>query len=82
MGGSDDPSNIIEVSIEEHANLHLDLYLQYGDYKDWIACQGLSGQMNGYEIQMEFSRMGGYMTSAKLTHEQRVALDIRQIQRK
>jgi hypothetical protein len=27
-GGSDDPSNLIEVTIEEHAKLHYDRYLE------------------------------------------------------
>ena len=29
-GGTDDPSNIIELSVEEHAEAHRILYEQYG----------------------------------------------------
>ncbi len=43
MGGGDEPSNIIEVTIEEHAELHLDLYLKYGNWQDWRAFNGLMG---------------------------------------
>ena len=44
MGGSDDPSNLIEVTIEEHAELHLDLYLTHGKVEDYIAYNMLSGK--------------------------------------
>ena len=46
MGGTDDASNIIEVSVEEHAELHLSLYLEYGKVEDWIAYRGLGGLMS------------------------------------
>jgi hypothetical protein len=37
-GGSDDPSNLIELTPEEHANAHLELYHQYGRPQDlWAA---------------------------------------------
>ena len=51
MGGGDEPSNLFECSVEEHANLHLDLYLTHGHWEDWIACQSLSGQMGREEAQ-------------------------------
>ena len=44
MGGSNDPSNLIEVSVEEHAELHFHLYLTYGKYADWVAYHMLSGR--------------------------------------
>ena len=50
MGGTDDPSNLIEVSVEEHANLHLSLYLEHGKYEDWIAWQAISGVIGKEEI--------------------------------
>jgi hypothetical protein len=43
MGGSDDASNLISVSVEEHAELHLALYLEHGKWEDYIAAQGLAG---------------------------------------
>ena len=58
-GGTDDPSNIVEVSIEEHAELHLNEYLTYGLYEDWIAYSALSGQIGKGEIQRERARMVG-----------------------
>lgn len=52
-GGTDDPSNLIEVTIEQHAELHLARYLEYGERGDWWAFMGLSGQMGKEEILAE-----------------------------
>ena len=48
-GGTDDPSNLIEVTVEEHAELHFARYLQYGELGDWVAAMGLSGQISSAE---------------------------------
>jgi hypothetical protein len=50
MGGTDDPSNLIEISVEEHADAHHKLYEQFGLWQDYAAWQGLSGRMNKEEI--------------------------------
>ena len=50
MGGSDDPSNIIELSIEEHAEVHKKLYEQYGKKEDLCAWKGLSGQWSLLQV--------------------------------
>jgi hypothetical protein len=52
MGGSDDPSNLIELTIEEHAEAHRKLYEQHGHWQDKVAWQGLLGLI-GYEEIME-----------------------------
>lgn len=49
-GGSDDPSNLIEVSVEEHAELHKKLWEENSDYRDYLAWQGLSELMNKEDI--------------------------------
>jgi hypothetical protein len=46
MGGSDDPSNLIKLTIEEHALAHKDLYDQHGKIEDLIAYRMLSGQIS------------------------------------
>ena len=51
MGGSDDPTNLIEVSVEEHSELHLALYLEYGRTEDWVASQSLAGLMGKEEAR-------------------------------
>ena len=45
-GGTDDPSNLVEVSVEQHAELHLALYLEHGYVEDWVAAMALSGQIS------------------------------------
>lgn len=30
MGGSDEPSNLVELSVEEHTNAHKELWEKYG----------------------------------------------------
>ena len=51
MGGSDDPTNLIEVSIEQHAELHFALYLEHGYLEDWVAAHALAGQMTSDEAR-------------------------------
>lgn len=50
MGGTDDPSNLIEVTVEEHAELHKILWLENGKWQDKIAWLALSGRMGKEEI--------------------------------
>ena len=45
-GGTDDPENIILLTIEEHAEAHRLLYEKYGRWQDFYAWKGLSGQIN------------------------------------
>jgi hypothetical protein len=45
IGGSDDPSNLVELTVEEHAEAHRKLYEQYGHWQDKIAYDMLSGQI-------------------------------------
>ena len=58
MGGTDDPSNLIEVTAEEHANLHLALYLEHGKREDWVAYHAISGHIGKEEIIRERARLG------------------------
>lgn len=50
MGGSDDPSNIIELTVEEHAEAHKKLYEEFGHLQDKLAWQGLLGLISNAEI--------------------------------
>ena len=56
MGGSDDPSNLIELSIEEHAEAHRLLYEQYGKLQDKLAWLGLSKMISSADIIAELLR--------------------------
>lgn len=50
MGGTDDPSNLIELTVEEHAEAHKVLYEEHGHIEDYCAWKGLSGQIGKEEI--------------------------------
>lgn len=41
-GGTDDPSNLVELSVDAHAEAHRVLYEQYGRWQDYVAWQGLA----------------------------------------
>jgi hypothetical protein len=49
MGGSNDPSNLVTVTIQEHANLHKQLWEELGNEEDRIAWMCLSGQISNSE---------------------------------
>lgn len=49
MGGDNSPENLASVTVEEHSELHLSLYLEHGHYEDWIAYHCLSGQITNRE---------------------------------
>lgn len=50
MGGTDDPSNLVALTIKEHAEAHRVLYEKYGRVQDRRAWMGLSNMMTGKEI--------------------------------
>ncbi len=54
-GGTDDPSNIVELTIEEHAEAHRLLYEEHGHWEDKVAWLGLSGKIGKDEIIRERS---------------------------
>lgn len=51
MGGSNDPSNLIELTVAEHADAHRVLYETHGHWQDLLAWRALSGQINSDEIR-------------------------------
>ena len=59
MGGTDDPSNLIELTVEEHALAHKKLYEEHGKRQDLIAYQMLSGQIGKDEVLFEARSIGG-----------------------
>ena len=52
-GGTDDISNLIELSPLEHAEAHRLLYEQFGRWQDYIAWQGLSGLDANFDAAKE-----------------------------
>ena len=57
MGGTDDPSNLIEVTVEQHALLHKQLWEDLGYQEDYIAWRCLSGQITTQEATLEAIRL-------------------------
>jgi hypothetical protein len=53
MGGTDDPSNLVELTIEEHAEAHRILYEAHGRWQDKVAWQGLLGLIPHQAIMEE-----------------------------
>lgn len=56
MGGGDEEENIVELTIEEHAEAHRILWEQHGFREDYIAWKALSGQMTMPEIRREVGK--------------------------
>lgn len=69
MGGSDDPSNIIKLTLEEHARAHEELYEKYGNEYDRIAWLSLSGMINKDEIIQMAQIENGRRAAKRLTKE-------------
>ena len=49
-GGTDDPSNLVRLTVEEHAQAHLDLYEKNGDERDLLAYKFLLGQIDKQDL--------------------------------
>ena len=77
MGGTDAPSNLIELTIEEHAEAHRELYREHGCWEDKIAYQALEGSIGKEEIIFkvlsEGGKKGGEVSRIDWTPERRAA---------
>jgi hypothetical protein len=52
-GGTDDESNLVYLTVEEHAEAHRLLYEQYGRKQDYLAWKGLAGLIGKDELLKE-----------------------------
>ncbi len=68
QGGTYDPSNVVLLTMEEHAEAHKELWEKYGNKKDYIAYKALSGQMSKEEARIEAVKAA--LTGKKQTPEQ------------
>jgi len=55
-GGSDDPSNLVQLTVEQHAEEHKKLWGQYGRWQDKIAWKTLSGQISKQQAREEMMK--------------------------
>ena len=60
-GGSNDQSNLVQLSVEEHADAHKKLWEQHGRWQDKIAWQTLSGQISIQEAREEMMKYNNPM---------------------
>jgi hypothetical protein len=65
MGGSDHPSNLIELTVEEHAEEHKILYWLYGKWEDKLAWQSLSNMLGKEEIIKNLLSQAGKIGGSK-----------------
>lgn len=57
MGGSDDASNLVELTVEEHAEAHRKLWETHGNWQDRLAWLGLMGLVPKAELAAEAVRI-------------------------
>ena len=65
MGGTNDPSNLVEVTVEQHALLHKQLWEDLGHQEDYIAWRCLSGQITHQEAIRESVRLAAFRSRGK-----------------
>jgi len=59
MGGSDDPNNLVEVTLTQHAMFHYCNWQLWGNLEDKIAWRAISGQISIEEVIYESRKLGG-----------------------
>lgn len=60
-GGTDNPENIVHLTVPEHAEAHRELYEKNGKIEDYLAWKGLSGIIGKEEIIKELMIANGKM---------------------
>ena len=68
MGGTDDPSNIVLLTVEQHADAHRVLFEEHGKQEDYIAWKALSGQLGKEELLHERAKLGAYVANSNGAH--------------
>lgn len=83
IGGTDDPSNLVELTVEEHAEAHRVLFETYGRWQDEVAWKTLSGQISNYEATQEVRRLAniGNTNFAGKTHTEEARKKISEYQK-
>jgi len=69
MGGTDEPSNLVELTVEEHAEAHRVLFEQYGRKEDDLAWKGLAGIIGKEELLHELFVHAGKKSRPPIGHK-------------
>jgi hypothetical protein len=75
-GGTDDPSNIVYLTVKQHAEAHKKLFKKYGRWQDKLAYEGLSGQIGKEEIIQEIYKNRKNRTGAILSEETKLKISM------
>lgn len=73
-GGTDDPSNIIRLTVEEHAEAHRLLYEKYGRWQDEVAWKALEKTISKAELirQIQSAATKGKKQSPEHIHKRKM----------
>ena len=77
-GGSNDPSNIVSLTIEEHSEAHRVLFEIYGRWQDKLAHQALSGIIGKEELIKTLLSNGGKTNKGKKYNKWKNPMSIEQ----
>jgi len=58
LNGVNNKNNIDCVTIQEHASIHYERWVYCGDWQDYVAWQGLSGQISTQEATLLAGKLG------------------------
>lgn len=67
MGGTDEKSNLVELSVEGHAEAHRKLYEEHGNWQDYLAWQGLLKLLTTEECGLVAVKKGYQKSRAAMT---------------
>jgi len=70
MGGTDEPSNLVYLSVKDHAEAHRKLYLNHGKIEDYVAWKSLLKQIGKEQIFIQTSSIGGLNNKGKPKSEE------------
>ena len=70
MGGTNDKSNLVELTVRQHALAHKKLYKKYGHWQDKLAYESLLKLKDRHEITKEIQRRTGLMSKGRKLSEQ------------
>jgi hypothetical protein len=73
VGGTDDPSNLILLTVEEHAEAHRKLYEEHGRWQDYVAWQALTSNITEEEARIMSVKFALTGKSKSEEHCQRIS---------
>jgi hypothetical protein len=73
-GGTDDPSNLIYLTVEEHAEAHKMLFEQYGRWQDELAWKALSGQIETAEATILAGKLANTGKKLSENHKKKIGV--------